>query len=285
MSLIEQELQTRVERLITEYEEALAYGKPSYYVLQAIAEPFAKWFSDTFRVGVPSTPKGGKAVKEKAIMFLWVAKNAVSQGWTIAQVQKSWQDFQPFVPALIALFSDEGSVQQTKEIQTSLATYKNLKGLSSATFEKYVKSLDLTFAALKGWRRKALEGNLTVALAGPEHFRGTAAGKYNAPSDTLFVRATPAILQRSGTSYASPEYIIVHELGHRYERFHGDIQAPYTTPYSYHDEEAFAELFALGHFNIRSHGKHEFGDTVDQFEKSQGKLSVLASRVASRYCG
>jgi len=283
------ELEQRVEKLIHDYEAALAAGKTSYQDLKGIGGPFADWFTSTFRVEVSTTPRGGKPVKEAAKLFLWSAKNRVSQDPTargVGTLKEEWERFKPHVPVLVAKFSDEGGTAVVKDIKTSHATYRNLRGLSTPTFKKYVKSLDQLFGTLRGWRKKALTGNLTVALAGPESFRGTAGGFYRESEDTLYVRATPKVMKRTPGLYGSPDYILIHELGHRYE---AKVQVSgmygsswYTTRYSMTDSmagnEAFAELFALGHFGITKVRNYEFADVIERFEKVMAGSGRVATK-------
>jgi hypothetical protein len=125
--------------------------------------------------------------------------------------------------------------------------------------------MDQLFGTLRGWRKKALRGNLKVVFVGAQAMK--VGGKYREATDELWVKATPKILQRA-PGYASPEYIIVHELGHRYQKHnrpHEDFDKMEwkTTRYSWNDGEAFAELFALGHFDLKGPWNQ---DTVHKFE-------------------
>ena len=269
-SPLAQELEQRVEQLVEKWDRVIARDSSRL----GVGDDFAKWFTTTFRVELPATPRGGKNVKELAQRFLWMARYGLQNTADTSLLKQDWAAFRPHVDDLVNLFSDAGGSTMLREIRTSIATYRNLKGLSTGAFQKYVQSLDATFGALTGWRRKALSNGLTVALAGPDVFRGTAAGKYNIQGDILFIRATPAVMKRSGNQYASPEYIIIHELGHRYEKLYGAPNVPFTTPYSrsegaFGQSEAFAEMFALGHFGIRSYRDLQFGDVIDRFEASR----------------
>lgn len=284
------ELEHRVGQLIKDYNRGTAEGKTSWPDRKAIGEPFAKWFLETFRVGVSNTPKGGKAAVEMALRFLWAAQNSVAQNNNTSMIESDWEKLRPLVPTLVSAFTSEGSAQILTELKTSIATYLNLKGLAAKTFQSYVQNLDALFSSVRGWRAKALTGGLTVALAGPDKFRGTAGGKYNAPSDTMFVRVTPDVLKRSGGKYASLEYILVHELGHRYDvkvRTSIDFDRPewYTTRYSttqsMSGSEAFAELFALGHFGITSEGSRQFGDKLEAFEQIMQRGGRMAGKAAA----
>lgn len=302
------DLENKVNQLIADYTKTIKEGKSAYVDLQRIGKSFEKWFLDIFRVNVSTTPKGGKPVKEKAKTFLWFALAAVStrggegtdpQNWRgLQELRDRWAEFKPFVPDLVRMFSDEGKTSMVREIKGTYATYLNTRGLATKTFQNYVKALETLFGMVGGWRAKALGGNLTVSLAGPDAFRGTAAGKYVKATDTLLVRATPKIMQRTPGQYASPDYILLHELGHRYEEKFGtkgyDFQGHqwHTTRYSLTEglsgaSEGFAELFALGHFGIRKVEK-EFGEIVDRFENlMSGKVHEeqrsSAQRIVARH--
>jgi len=262
------ELERRVEALLSEAESR--EGKITYEEAKEIGGPFKEWFLATFLIERSTTPRGGKKVKEEARKLLWALTNGIyiGGGWTIQSVRAAWGQFRPLAPTLVKLFSDEGKDKDhLREKKTSLATYVNQRGLSNKTFLKYVGVIEAVIGNLKGWRRKALGRGLRVILASPDHFRGTASGKYRREEDALYVRATPKVLKRTSGAYASPEYIIVHELGHRYEykqRVPLDFdRTPWTTTrYSRTEGEAFAELFALGHF-----GYPEYSDILVKFEE------------------
>lgn len=219
------------------------------------AHKLGAWFENTFRVKSPQTPKGQKALKDLGAKLAWWLKcTYLEPDKHRSQVALSWQAVQPQLDNLVHYFSDEGTKQVPKQIEARGIVYLNLIGFEAGKFKKYVTELGSLFASVSGWRRKALTGTLKVALAGPAEFRGTAGGVYKSEKDTLFVRATPQVLKR-GVGYASPHYILIHELGHRYEHkehLPADFDKPQwqTTPYSRKEGEAFAELFALGHFGI-----------------------------------
>ena len=246
------------------------------------------WIEANFRVKLPRTPRGQKALKQQVNVFLWALR--VGGAARESQVRDDWAAIKPQVPDLVRYFSDEGITNVPKEIKSGPVTYLNWVGLDAKKLQAFTKSLDALWGSLKGWRRKALDGGLKVALAGPEHFRGTAAGVYKSDKDTLLVRATPKVLKRTPGQYGSPDYILVHELGHRYERKHPptvDFERStwFTTPYSMQTgQDSFAELFALGHFGITK--AHRTWDPAiqDRFEAVMSGRSAT-QRVAARWVG
>lgn len=225
------------------------------------------WIADKFRVKSPKTPKGGKELKEKMLSLVWTLENRISQYSKPGSPEQSpesveslrqevadkWKDLEHQVPQIVAGFTDEGGKVVPKELLVDGVTFINEVGLDEASAMKYVKRLTTIFNSVKGWRAKALAGNMKVVLASPRLFSGTATGKYKSAEDAMLVRTTPAVLKRDG-GYGSFEYVIVHELGHRYEyknRVPEDFDKPewHTSRYSMKEGESFAELFALGFFN------------------------------------
>jgi hypothetical protein len=246
----------------------------------------AKWFQDTFRFDTTKTPKGQKKLKEDASAFHWFLRDAgtrtdingkeYSNPRSAIEAKKRWEaDIRPHASDLVRYFTDEGGTTVPKELVFNGNTYQNRVGFNEEKLGLYAKRLDSIFSQLQGWRAKALSGGVTVALTSPKDFRGTAGGKYRASEDALYIRATPNVLNREGGSYGSFEYIIAHELGHRYEHKHHhptdfDRLEWHTTPYSRKEGEAFAELFALGQFGITQ--AHIQWDPMiqERFEKLMG---------------
>lgn len=227
----------------------------------ARAKDVGEWFENNFRINSPKTPKGGKALKEKAQKLIWVLKFRAGQTSgdpaevaerVKAEVASDWKEIEPHLQQLVTGFTDEGGKIVPKDATLDGVLYVNEVGADEATFEKYVKRLAAVFKSIHGWRSKALKSGLRVVLSSPRSFSGTASGKYRTAEDAMYVRATPNILKRDG-GYGSFEYILVHELGHRFERFNRvpldfDKTEWLTTHYSMKEGESFAELFALSHF-------------------------------------
>lgn len=244
MAALVDDLSRRVERLLTKFDAREA-------------QDLAAWILGNFRIDSPKTPAGGKAVKEKMQRFVWVLKNRHSQSQNpdpegiVVELRRDWEEVAKNL-GVLTKFTDEGGSVVPREWNHGGILYVNDVGAAEATFEKYVKRLASVFSSLAGWRAKALKGQLTVVLKPPSVFRGTVSGKYVRGDDQLWVRATPTILKRA-QGYASFEYILTHELGHRYERYHRlpmDFDRPewWTSRYSRDEGESFAELFAIGHF-------------------------------------
>ena len=256
-----------LERLGDKYEDGQAISDEDK---AAIAE-FAIWFRKHFgRVDSTKTPRGQKRLKEEAVSFLKALELYGSGGGTsFSGVLKNiksgpWgRTLAENLDALVQYFTVEGNTDVGKrapvvELKLSHAVYLNKSIASEANFQKYAQAIDTTFGQVKGWRSKALKGNLKVVFQGASQMKTQ--GKYVQAKDEMWVKATPAIMKRSGGAYASPQYILVHELGHRYEKFNSlptdfDQAKWWTTRYSrtqsFGGSESFAELFALGHFKIK----------------------------------
>lgn len=244
------------------------------------AKALGAWIESNFRINSPKTPRGMKKLKDVAQKMVWVLKHRASDAPNRPgnmdkvrdEVASDWAKIEPHLATFAARFTDEGGTVVPKELSVGGTTYVNKAGLSEPNMRKYIKRLEAILSSLKGWRSKAVKGGLKVVLASPKDFRGTAGGKYKENEDALYVRTTPAVLKR-GAGYASFEYILVHELGHRYDKKYGtggidfDQQQWWTTKYSRNESfgplsEPFAELFALGHFDL----KGSWDATVDKFE-------------------
>lgn len=243
---------------------------------KATLADLAHWFRQNFRVDTAKTPRGQKRLKEEAARFLSILEAYSSPGGTtytkaLEGVLNIWKSIERDLPELVKHFTSEGDASRGKEevlseIKGQHATYFNRAAMSNANFKKYAKRLDQLFGELRGWRKKALRGNLKVVFMGAKAIG--VQGKYREATDEMWVKATPKVLQRTSGVYGSPEYIIIHELGHRYERFNPTgrnwDQAEWkTTRYSINEGESFAELFALGHFDLKGPWNQ---DTVHRFE-------------------
>jgi len=261
-STLNDELNTKMDRLFADF-------------IPEEAAKTAEWFKDNFRFETPKTPQGQKDLKDKASKFHWFLRDSgakMPQVNSRAEAERLWKsEIKPLAGDLVRYFSNEGGKIVPKEIQAGGNTYLNLVGLDQKKIGHYVTSMEAVFDEVKGWRRKAL-GGLKVALAGPKEFRGTAGGVYKSGEDTLYVRATPNVLKRTSGTYGALDYILIHELGHRYERKNRlsvDFERPewWTSKYSRKEGEAFAELFAISNFGLKGEWAQ---DRIERFEALMG---------------
>lgn len=229
---------------------------------EAEGRALAEWLRENVRFDISKTPKGGKVFKGALEKLHYWLRNGPRDGdrpGVRASIEDAWADVDRHLEEIVRLFSEEGGVSRPKELRVGSNLYLNLSGFTEPQLKKFAESLEQVFDGLKGWRQKALAGGVRVALAGPKEFRGTAAGKYKREEDTLYVRATPAVLKRTRGSYGSFDYIIVHELGHRYDDKHRlptDFEqsewhtSKYSTTETMSGGESFAELFAISNYGI-----------------------------------
>lgn len=229
----------------------------------------AVWFRKHFRVDSVKTPKGHKRLKDEAMAFLnSLEQLSVPGGWTSPAALNldagPWgRTLEKELDTLVEFFTGEGDAARGKkeevvELRLTHATYFNRGHVSEVHFRKYAEKIDGLLGRIKGWRRKALKGTLKVVL---QNASMKVQGKYKTALDEMWIKATPAVMKRGEGSYGSPDYILLHELGHRYERFNRlsmnfDTEQWWTTEYSRTvplsgSSESFAELFALGHYGIK----------------------------------
>ena len=252
----------------------------------------AKWFRQNFRVDSAKTPRGQKKLKESGQSLLRILET-YSEEYAVTDAgvfditdSPAWRTIGENIDDLVANFTAEGDKSKGRkevitEIKGSHATYFNRGNISTANFKKFAARLDQIFSSLKGFHKKALTGTLKVAFVGAQQMK--VQGKYRRATDEMWVKATPKVMARGGSSYGSPEYIIIHELGHRYENFNrvpedfdrGDWR---TTRYSFNDGESFAELFALSHFGIKGSWDDE---KVKKFERVMTGKEKAATGVHS----
>jgi hypothetical protein len=142
--------------------------------------------------------------------------------------------------------------RSSENITTTRATFINSSTLSDAAFKERVSELDAFLRTLKPPHDAALGRNLTIRFVRKEQVKASA--KYKRDKDEILLRPDRKIV--TGDGYGSFVYVLLHELGHRYERNHNTSQFDsaewVTTPYSATDNingnEQFAELFALSHW-------------------------------------
>lgn len=269
---LKQELVKRVKDL---QERAKAYPEDSKALNlsqedKLAMKELAVWFRKNFRVDSAKTPKGQKRLKEEALNFLERLEDysnlggSTSPGVLRFDNMTAWgRTVQHDLDNLVRFFTAEGDVEKGRkeevvEIKLAHAVYLNRANSSEANFRKYAEKIDALYGRIKGWRAKALKGTLTVVFQGGHQMK--VQGKYVSAQDEMWVKATPAVMKRGEGSYGSPDYILVHELGHRYERLNPlsvDFDRPewFTTAYSRKEgfaaSESFAELFALGHYGMK----------------------------------
>jgi len=247
------------------------------------AKALAEWLAENFHFQVSRTPKGAKAYKDTLDALHWYLRNGNPAESYRASIEIKWGVLEGKIDEAVRLLSDEGGKKIPKELRVGQNTYENEVGFNEAKLAEYAENLEKVFRELKGWRKKALTGGLKVVLASPKSFGGTAGGKYKSEEDILLVRATPAVLKRTRGTYGAFDYIIVHELGHRFDhkfrpKADWDKFEWQTTQYSSTSgEEAFAELFALTNFGLPVSGKDAVLARFEEFMET-GKIPTTEPR-------
>ena len=270
-----------------------------------VAHELAKWFASKFRFKAGRTPRGGKEIKKKAETLWWFLNSSWMGGMHGQEItQDHWnsiglnwkQKIEPDLDKLVKLFTDEGGTKVPAEIKVGKRIYRNAQGFTEKKLRGLIAKLEPIWKQVKGWRAHAFDGDLVVVLQSPKMFRGTVKGTYKGQLDELWVRATPKVMKQLG-SYGAFDYVLLHELGHRFERRSKAHLAPvdfehsswHTTKYSQSSgswhSEAFAELFALG---IRGWPRTNWASSevdgkavVAKFEKTMaGKKAVIEGNMS-----
>ena len=144
------------------------------------------------------------------------------------------------------------SGKTSDSIKTSHATFINSSIMADKVFKERVNELESFLKTLKSPHNKTLGNNLVVRFVRKEESKSSA--KYKRDKDEIYLRPDRKITD--GDGYGSFVYVLLHELGHRYEESHNTKEFEsvewITTPYSMKDtlsgNEHFAELFALSHW-------------------------------------
>lgn len=151
-------------------------------------------------------------------------------------------------------------------VKKQIGTYIKHDVLSYDKFLSNVDTVEKMLESLKSYHREAAH-NLKIKFVGSTDIKSKA--KYKSDQDTILINSSKVI---QSDEYAGLNYVIVHELGHRYLKFHPqrwDYDNPkwITTKYSMVDsmtgEEKFAELFALSNWKSKY---SQFSDKIKKFE-------------------
>lgn len=157
----------------------------------------------------------------------------------------------------LRLLKDKFTAKSTQPstVKTANATYtKDFPG-SYNRFKECITHVDQFISTLQGPQAKAAKG---VKIIFSKKFSAIQDGmdqvaEYQPRTDTIVIN--PDKVVNSGSVYMSMNYVVLHELGHRYLKLHPqkwniDEDRWATTPYSKvkgpnQKEEKFAELFAM----------------------------------------
>lgn len=174
-------------------------------------------------------------------------------------------------PAAIDILSGKlGQDAPATTIKKGDITFIKEDTASYQRFLEVIEELTGFIHTLSGYH-KVPTRNLTIKFVSATTIKPKA--KYISAQDIIAMRLFNKIAK--GEEYASPKYILLHELGHRYLKKHHqqgwDIDSGewVTTPYSRKDsimggEEKFAELFAISHWPSKY---HQYADTIKKFRE------------------
>ena len=160
---------------------------------------------------------------------------------------------------------------RVEEIKHKKVTFKNRSGLGEAAFKSTVKQVAKFLDSLDGFHAQTIKKPLEI------HFKYakdiSAKAQYKTLDDAIWIKAGS---KADNELYGHLLYIVLHELGHRYEHHFGkprDFRDSefYTTKYSRTDgfggSECFAEIFALSHWPDKY---EEYAAKIERFKDMMG---------------
>lgn len=189
----------------------------------------------------------------------------------------SWWD-KDTIDRIVDGYFKSGKKKLTK-LKHGNITYHNESAMAEKRFKKTADVITSLLKRFKGEHKKALRGELIVRFKSKSEMRSKAV--YKSILDEIWILDSPKVSKLLDKElYGWLPYVIVHELGHRYEKFIGhpnwyDRNRFITTSYSKQEHvagggEDFAECFALSFFGskkLRAKGHEEWGHKVDEFKK------------------
>jgi len=159
------------------------------------------------------------------------------------------------------------SKNKIRIIKLKNTTFHNKSIMSEKRFIETSNYINKFLNDLKGFHKKALNPKLNIYFVKKKQTNASAT--YKSDKDIIFIRPDKVT---NGNNYGSFVYVILHELGHRYEKYFDNYDIAgdsswNTTKYSastnsWHGEQ-FAELFALSHWYSKY--KNKYQETMDKF--------------------
>lgn len=231
---------------------------------------FVKFISHFSRSG--KAPKGMKKDKEKVDLLhkmVEMHRNTGLISGNIAAVFSYYQDKES-MDKLVDSFTVKEKIHKLK---MGRITFVNESSMGNKRFDSSAKEIFATLKSLKGFHRLAIEKPLEIHFKKASQLRSKAT--YKSIEDEIWIKdsAKPDPEEQ----YGHLQYIIIHELGHRFERKNGHPEDfreydSYTTRYSRAESmsgcEAFAELFALSHWEDKY---PEYEDKISKFKKDMNE--------------
>lgn len=175
---------------------------------------------------------------------------------------------------IVRAFVGKGNTQNVVK-QGNLEFY-NHSSMGEKRFLESSKVITKLLGRFKGSHKKALTGKLVIRFQPAKEMKAKAT--YKTDKDEIWIKDSPkvsALLKKE--LYGWLPYIIVHELGHRYEKKKGhpswyDRRDFITTKYSKQEHflsggEDFAEVFALSFFGKGVHPDYkQWESKVESFK-------------------
>lgn len=172
------------------------------------------------------------------------------------------------VSRLVDDFLSTSKKAKVEKITVGKITFINNSSMAESRFKKTVKAVADLLKRFKGYHKKAIETPLEIHFKYSKEIKSKAV--YKGLLDQIWVKESS---KADNELYGHLLYIIVHELGHRYEKIHklpkGFVDNKfYTTKYSKVDgmggSEAFAEMFAVSFWED---SYKEYSEQVERFKK------------------
>ncbi len=228
-------------------------------------DKFIKWIKQFPISG--KAPKGMKKEFEK-IKFLHKQADFIQQfPDPKAAMQNVVNALSWWTPEDLAEIEAKFLKKKVERIESGNLTFINESTMAEKRFIETSKQIEKFLKSLKGFHKKAIQKPLTVVFKPTKMFKAKA--KYRESQDQIWVKQGS---KADNELYGHLLYIILHELGHRYEKFNGlpnGWKKVYTTKYSRTpnafnaDTEPFAELFALSHWPNKY---KEYEDQINWFK-------------------
>ncbi|ARN69948.1 MULTISPECIES: hypothetical protein [Vibrio] len=199
-----------------------------------------------------------KSIKSEVDMFQQYGLH----GSNIKAVLTYWDEIE--IENIVDSFikSEKNNVFKYRNIE-----FSNKSPLSEKAFLAKCKDLVQTINSLDGFHARAMEGSVKISFVGAKDIRSLA--KYDSENDEVLIKHTSL---SDNELYGHMRYLLVHELGHRYENKFGLPESfsddwYRTTKYSFTESlsgssEAFAEVFAVSHWPEKY---NEYSDTINRF--------------------
>jgi hypothetical protein len=220
-------------------------------------------------------PKSGRAPKGEKKLF-----DSIKFLHTQAEVYQSTGLLSPNISATFSWWDEAemdrvadvffaGKTKAKLEVIThGNVTFHNGSSMSEVRFVKTSKTVAALLKSLKGYHKKAISKPLEIHFKSAKDIKAKAV--YKGLLDQVWIRDNS---KADNELYGHLLYIVVHELGHRFDKLHriprdfADSDF-YTTDYSHADSmagsECFAEIFAISHWPDKY---KEYADQIERFNK------------------